>query len=361
MKALLLTEPRRLEVAEVEPPELGPEDVLVQVEACGICGSDLHGYDGSSGRRIPPLIMGHEAAGVVVATGKEVTDLPPGTRVAMDSMVSCGRCWFCRRGEANLCEGRRVIGVSCGEYRRHGAFAEQVSVPRQIAYPLPDSMAIEHAAMIEAVSVAVHAARVTPIRLGDTAVVVGAGMIGLLVVQAARAAGAARVIAIDMNDRRLEIARTLGADEVIRGDRQDLAQEVQALTEGRGGDVVFEVVGTSATVATAIACARKGATVTLVGNVSPNVELPLQSVVTREVRLQGTCGCNGEIPVCIELIDRGVMQVDPLITAQISLADGPAWFEKLYAGAPEQMKVLIRPNQSTPAVSDFASPSNIPS
>jgi len=345
MKALLLTEPRRLEVVEVDEPEIGRDDVLVQVEACGICGSDLHGYDGSSGRRIPPLIMGHEAAGVVIAAGAEVTDLTPGTRVAMDSMVSCGRCWFCRRGDAHLCDHRRVIGVSCGDYRRHGAFAEQISVPRRIVYPLPDSLPMEHAAMIEAVSVAVHAARITPIRLGDTAVVVGAGMIGLLVVQAVRAAGAAQVIAIDLNDRRLKTAQTLGADHVIRGDSDDVAGEVAARTGGRGADIVFEVVGASTTVHTAIACARKGATVTLVGNVSPSVDLPLQSVVTREVRLQGTCGCNGEIPECIDLIHRGVIQVAPLITAQIGLADGPAWFEKLYAGAPEQMKVLIRPNQ----------------
>ena len=190
MKALLLTEYKQMQVTDVDEPTVGPDDVLVQVEACGICGSDIHGYDGSTGRRIPPLVMGHEAAGVVVGTGENVTDLPDGTRVTFDSMVSCGKCEFCADGHRNLCDDRMVLGVSCGDYRRHGAFAERISVPRRIVYQLPDSLSFEHAALVEAVSVAVHAANVTPIKLGDTVVVVGAGMIGLLTLQAVRAAGA---------------------------------------------------------------------------------------------------------------------------------------------------------------------------
>lgn len=344
MKALLLTDYKKIQCTDVDEPEMGDDDVLVQVEACGICGSDIHGYDGSTGRRIPPLVMGHEAAGVVLATGANVDDLPEGTRVTFDSMISCGRCRFCRDGHQNLCDYRMVIGVSCGEYRRHGAFAERISVPRRIVYRLPDSLPFEHAALIEAVSVAVHAAAVTPIRLGDTAVIVGAGMIGLLSLQAARAAGATRIIAVDLNDKRLETARMLGATDILRGDQVDVPAAIGEMTDGRGADIAFEVVGVTATVKTAIESVRKGGAVTLVGNVSPTIELPLQSVVTREIRLQGTCGCNGEYPQCIDLMSRGVINVEPLITAKISLADGPQWFERLYAGDPEQMKVVICPN-----------------
>jgi L-iditol 2-dehydrogenase len=343
MKALLLTDYKKMQVTEVDEPEVGADDVLVQVEACGICGSDIHGYDGSTGRRIPPLVMGHEAAGIVVASGANVTDLPNGTRVTFDSMVSCGKCHFCRRGDANLCDHRMVLGVSCGEYRRHGAFAERISVPRRIVYRLPETLPFEQAALVEAVSVAVHAVNVTPIQLGDTAVVVGAGMIGLLTLQAVRAAGASRVIAIDLNDKRLQVAGQLGADDLLRGDQCDVPEVIRGLTGGRGADVALEVVGATATVKSAIASVRKGGFVTLVGNVSPTIELPLQSVVTREITLRGTCGCNGEYPQCIDLMDRGVINVAPLITAKISLADGPQWFERLHAGDPEQMKVVVQP------------------
>lgn len=343
MKALLLTESKQLQVTDVDEPVVGADDVLVQVEACGICGSDIHGYDGSTGRRIPPLVMGHEAAGVVVASGENVADLPEGTRVTFDSMVSCGQCDFCREGKQNLCDNRMVLGVSCGEYRRHGAFAERIAVPRRIVYRLPDSLPFEQAALVEAVSVAVHAAEVTPVRLGDTAVVVGAGMIGLLTLQAVRAAGASRVIAVDLNDKRLSVAKELGADEVLRADQVDVPSAVRDLTGGKGAQIALEVVGATATVQTAIESVRKGGHVTLVGNVSPTIELPLQSVVTREITLRGTCGCNGEYPQCIELMSNGTINVEPLITAKISLGDGPKWFQRLYEGDPDQMKVVVCP------------------
>ncbi len=343
MKALLLTEYKQMQVTDVDEPTVGPDDVLVQVEACGICGSDIHGYDGSTGRRIPPLVMGHEAAGVVVGTGENVTDLPDGTRVTFDSMVSCGKCEFCADGHRNLCDDRMVLGVSCGDYRRHGAFAERISVPRRIVYQLPDSLSFEHAALVEAVSVAVHAANVTPIKLGDTVVVVGAGMIGLLTLQAVRAAGATRVIAVDLNDKRLAVAKELGADEVLRADQCDVPAAIRDMTRGRGADVAMEVVGATPTVVTAIESVRKGGSVCLVGNVAPTIELPLQSVVTREISLHGTCGCNGEYPECIDLMNRGAINVAPLITSKISLADSPKWFERLHSGDPDQMKVVVCP------------------
>ena len=344
MKALLLTQPSRFEVTEVPVPDVGPDDVLVRVAACGICGSDIHGYDGSSGRRIPPLVMGHEAAGHIEQLGDNVTDMNIGDAVTFDSMVSCGQCDFCRDGHRNLCDNRMVLGVSCADYRRHGAFAEYIAVPRRIVYALPPEMPIHHAALVEAVSVAVHAAAITPVQLGDTAVVVGAGMIGLLTLQAAKAAGASRVIAIDLNPKRLQVATQLGATDVINGDDDPLTQ-VNEMTGGRGADVVFEVVGATPTVNLAIELVRKGGTVTLVGNLAPTIDLPLQSVVTREVRLQGTCGCNGEYPQCIDLMNRGVINVEPLLTAEISLDEAPAWFDRLHAGDDDQMKVVVRPDR----------------
>ena len=343
MRALLLSEYKRIEPVDFPQPDVAPDEVLIRVEACGICGSDVHGFDGSTGRRIPPIVMGHEAAGVVERTGGSVRGLRPGDRVTFDSMVYCGECRFCRRGEVNLCDNRRVLGVSCGEYRRHGAFAEYVAVPERIVYRLPDVVSFEHAAMVEPVSVAVHAMALTPVRLGDAAVVVGTGMVGLLVVQAAKLAGCSRVIAVDPDDARLALALKLGATEALNPNAADVPAAVRNLTAGAGADVVFEVVGASQPLETAIASVRKGGTVTLVGNFSPTVQLQLQSVVTRQVKLIGSCGSAGEYPVCLDLLARGAIQVQPLISAVAPLAEGPQWFERLYAKEPGLMKVILRP------------------
>ena len=343
MQAMLLTAEKELQLTDLPCPETGPHDILVRVRSCGICGSDVHGYDGSSGRRIPPLVMGHEAAGVVEAVGDAVHDVAAGDRVTFDSTVYCGTCHFCRRGEVNLCDNRMVLGVSCGDYRRYGAFAEFVVVPDHIVYPIPDALSFDEAAMIEAVSVAVHAVNRTPVTLGDTAVVVGAGMIGLLIVQVLKHAGCARIIAVDLAEERLALATQFGADHVLRADAVDVAAEVQALTEGRGADIALEAVGASVTVQSAVSCLRKGGALTLVGNLSPTVDFPLQAVVTRELSLFGTCASQGEYPVCIDLMARGVIDVKPLISASVPLAEGPDWFERLYAQEPGLMKVILNP------------------
>jgi len=199
MKALLLSQYNQLDLADLPAPEAGPDEILVRVAACGICGSDVHGYDGTSGRRIPPIVMGHEAAGVVASAGSGVSKFKAGDRVTFDSTVYCGDCEFCRQGEINLCNNRQVVGVSCGDYRRAGAFAEYVVVPQRIAYHLPEALEFKEAAMLEAVSVALHAVRVSEMKGGETALVIGAGMIGLLTLQAAKAAGASRVLVADID------------------------------------------------------------------------------------------------------------------------------------------------------------------
>jgi L-iditol 2-dehydrogenase len=343
MKALLLKQYMELELTDLPQPELGPNDVLVRVRACGICGSDVHGLDGSTGRRIPPLVMGHEAAGVIAEVGRNVKDWKGGDRVTSDSTVSCGYCHFCRRGEINLCDNRQVLGVSCGDYRRNGAFAEFVSVPQNILYRLPDSLPFEHAAMIEAVSIAVHAVNLTPKSLGDTAVVIGSGMIGQLTVQAAKVAGFGRVFAVDIDDAKLEMARKLGADETFKSKNVDAAAEIAARTGGRGADAALEAVGATDPIKTAIASVRKGGAVTLIGNISPKIELPLQPVVTRQIRLQGSCASSGEYPACIELLSSGAIRVDSMISARTPLEDAAGWFDRLYNHEPNLMKVIVQP------------------
>ncbi|WCJ60064.1 galactitol-1-phosphate 5-dehydrogenase [Fontisphaera persica] len=343
MKALLLTDYRRLEVADFPAPTPGPDELLVRVRACGICGSDIHGYDGSSGRRIPPLIMGHEAAGVVEAVGGAVSRFQPGDRVTFDSTVYCGQCAYCRAGQINLCDRRQVLGVSCGEYRRHGAFAEYVVVPERTAVALPEDLSFVHAALVEPVSIAVHAVNRLPIRLGDSAAVVGTGMIGLLVVQALRLAGCGKIVALDVEPRKLALARELGADAALDARDPEAPAQVAAMTGGRGVDVAVEAVGAAAPVQLAIRCLRKGGALGLVGNVTPNIELPLQAVVTRELTLYGSCASQGEYPACLELLRRGAMRVEPLISARIPLEAAPQWFERLYQREPGLLKVIVEP------------------
>ncbi|MCB0094821.1 MAG: galactitol-1-phosphate 5-dehydrogenase [Caldilineaceae bacterium] len=343
MKALMLTAYNEFEFMDVPVPEIGADDVLVQVKACGICGSDIHGMDGSSGRRIPPLIMGHEAAGVISQVGANVTQWQVGDRVTFDSMISCGNCYFCRRGEPNLCDDRRVLGVSPGDYRQHGAFAEYVALPQRILFPLPDQLSFEHASMAEPVSIASHAVNITPLALGDSAVVIGAGMIGNLVIQALRLAGCGQIIAVDLDASKLEVAREVGATHTLVVNQCDVPEEVRKLTGGRGADMAFEAVGISAAVKSAVDSVRKGGSVTLVGNLAAKIDFPLQSVVTREITLYGSCGINGEYPATLELIASGKINVDALITNVAPLNEGGDWFHRLYDQEPGLMKVILKP------------------
>ena len=342
MKALLLSEYRRLEIADVATPSAGAGEVLIRVGACGICGSDVHGYDGSSGRRIPPIVMGHEAAGRIAAVGAGVTGLVEGDRVTFDSTIYCGACGYCRRGEVNLCDNRQVLGVSCGDYSRAGAFAEFVAVPARVVYKLPESISFAEAAMLEAVAVAIHGVWLAKISTESTALVVGAGTIGVLTLQALRAAGCKRVLVSDVDETRLKMAKELGAADVLLAGAEVVAQILQR-TGGVGVDVAIEAVGRNDTVNAAIASVRKGGTVVLVGNISPEVTLPLQKVVTRQIRLQGSCASAGEYPEAIKLMASGAIRVKPLITAIAPLAEGPAWFERLYAREPNLLKVVLTP------------------
>jgi len=343
MKALVLQEYKKFAVEELPVPAPQPGEVLVRVKACGICGSDVHGMDGSTGRRIPPLVMGHEAAGEIAAVGPGVTVWKAGDRVTFDSTVYCGECWFCKRGDVNLCDNRQVLGVSCGDYRRQGAFAEYVAVPQRILYRLPDNLTFEQAAMVEAVSVAVHAIARTPNLRDNTAVVVGVGMIGLLVVQALRVAGCKQIIAVDLESDRLQLALRRGATVAFKSDEADLATKIKNLTEGRGADAAFEVVGLSPTLKLAIDCVRKGGSITLVGNLKPQVDLPLQAIVTRQLTLIGTCASAGEYPECLDLIASGKINVTEFISATPPLTEGAQWFARLYAGEKGLMKVLLKP------------------
>jgi len=343
MKALVLKQYNRLVYEEVSDPEFGDDEVLVRVKACGICGSDVHGMDGSTGRRIPPLIMGHEAAGVIQATGKNVRNWAPGDRVTFDSTIYPLDDWYTRMGRYNLSDGRMVLGVSCGDYRRNGAFAEYVAVPQHILYRIPEPVSFEQAAMVEPAAVALHGIGLTPLCVNDTAVVVGAGMIGVFILQLLKLAGCGRVIAVDIEPEKLALARKLGADAVLNPAECDVPGEIFRLTGNRGADVALEAVGIGATVTCAVESVRKGGAVTLVGNTTPKIEFPLQWVVTRELRLQGSCSIRGEYEAVLALMEKGRIDPGAVLSATAPLSEGASWFARLYGKEKGLMKVILTP------------------
>ncbi len=343
MKALVLEDYNKLVYKDVIDPVINDNEVLVKVMACGICGSDVHGFDGSTGRRIPPMIMGHEASGVIVKTGKEVNNWKSGDRVTFDSTVYPLNDWFSLEGLYNLSDNREVLGVSPGTYKRDGAFAEYIAIPQHILYKIPEGVTFEQAAMVEAVAVALHSINVSVIRTGDNCVVVGAGMIGIFIIKLLRISGASKIIALDINQKRLEQAEKAGADHTFLSTEENLADKICALTKTRGADISFEAVGKSDSVNIAIEVLRKGGKAILVGNISPKVDFPLQKVVTRELKVLGSCAIRGEYEVVLDLLKSGRISVDDQISIVAPLSEGAVWFNKLYNREEELNKVILLP------------------
>ena len=344
MKALVLEDYMKFSFREYPDPVLrSDDDVIVRVKAAAICGSDVHGMDGSTGRRIPPIVMGHEASGEIVEAGAGVKDFHVGDRVTFDSTEYCGECFYCKRGEVNLCDNRRVLGVSCGDYRRDGTFAEYIVIPRRILYRMPDALDFTAAAIAEPAAVAAHAAAITPITMGDSIAVVGAGLIGLLLIQILRSHSAGTILALDTDPERRLAAIKAGATVAL--DPADPATKASILEHscGRGFDRAFEAVGATLPIATAIAAVRKGGSITLIGNVSPKVEIPLQAIVTRQLTLFGSCAMAGEYPLVLDLLARGIIDAGSIISATAPLSEGASWFARLYAREKGLLKVVLEP------------------
>ncbi|MBI4572551.1 MAG: galactitol-1-phosphate 5-dehydrogenase [candidate division NC10 bacterium] len=343
MKALVHTAPMQFDLRDVAQPQPAEDEVLVRVKACGICGSDVHGYTGSTGRRIPPLIMGHEAAGIVEGVGRSARDVAVGDRITFDSTVYCNQCPACRQGRMNLCQDRKVLGVSTPVFRRDGAMAEYVVVPWWIIHRLPDAVSFEEAALIEPAAVSLHAARITPIEVNDVVAVVGAGQIGLFAMQAARVKGAGIIVVLDVKEERLALARQLGADVTINSGTGDVAAEMRRAVGRPDADAVLEAVGVEATVRLAMDLTKLGGNLTLIGNVTPRIQVNLQDIVSRELTIRGSCAIAGEYRACLDLMAAGRIRAKPLISRIVPLADGQAAFDALHHGEPGLMKIVLQP------------------
>ena len=343
MKALVYTKPYCFEYSDFPGPVVGADDVLIRVKACGICGSDVQGSTGKTGRRIPPLIMGHEAAGIVEETGGNVKAFEKGDRVCFDSTVYCNSCEQCLAGFYNRCENRQVLGVSTPEFKRHGAFAEYVAVPGWIVSKIPEHLSFTHAALLEPVSIGVHAANRALLSTDDTVVVIGAGTIGLFILQTTRLKGAGKVFVSDINEFRLEVAKKLGADEVINPEKSDLKETVLKKTENKGVNITFEAVGYASTFQDAISVTKMGGHLVAVGNLEKMAEFDLQQFIASELTFTGSYASSGEFRDCIELVASGKIKVEPLISDVLPLEDGPRAFDRLLKAEENLLKIVLEP------------------
>jgi L-iditol 2-dehydrogenase len=343
LKALIYTKPYCLEYSDFPQPTVGDDDVLIHVRACGICGSDVQGFTGRTGRRIPPLIMGHEAAGIIEGAGKNVRDFKRGDRVCFDSTVYCNKCGQCRNGFYNRCQNRQVLGVSTPAFKRHGAFAECVAVPSWIVSKIPDDMSFVHAALLEPASIGMHAVNRAPVSADDTVAVIGAGPIGLFILQAAKLKGARKVIVCDINEFRLDVAHKLGADKVVNPLKSDIKEVVFKQTEDKGADVAFEAVGLASTFQDAVSVTKTGGHLVAVGNLENKAEFDLQQFVARELSFIGSYASCGEFRDCIKLVGSGKISVEPLISDVSPLSDGPRAFDRLLKREENLLKIVLEP------------------
>jgi len=342
MKALLLTDVGKFEYTDVPTPEPKAGEVLVNIKACSICNSDVHGYDGTSGRRQPGLIIGHEASGVIAKVGEGVTKFKVGDAVVFNSVKYCGECWYCRHGLENLCDNGCCYGIKTDTQHLDGAMAEYLAVPEYLCYKMPENISFETAALIEPLAIMVHAVGGADIKINDTVVMFGSGVMGLMGIKALKATGAGKVIVVEVDEFKKEMARKNGADYVIDG-REDVPARIKELTDGLGADYAFDTAGVKATIANGFHCLKKNGTLIQVGNISPTVEAPLQTLVNSQIHWIGRYGTFTEYEGALGLLASGKVSVDDCLSKVAPLKDGQEWFDRLHALEPGLLKVVLVP------------------
>ena len=325
MKAMLLTAPGRLEYVDVPDPVLEADfDVLVRVGATSVCGSDTHGYTGHGGRRIPPLIMGHETCGRVTAVGPAVSNVAIGDRIFVLPMISCHRCPPCLAGAYDACTDRLVYGADLP-----GAFAEQIRIKARSAVQIPDAVSYLQGALIEQLSVVVKGIGRASIAAGDSVAVVGAGPIGLLAVCLLNLHRPRHLIVVEPNEERRRKAVEFGATLTVDPDEVDPWTAVAEVTGGVGVDVCVEAVGQTRSVATAVNVTRAGGTLVWLGNSGRVVEIDEFKVVWNQLTILASVGMTrASVTRAIELIESGAVPVERLVTIAAPLAEGVAAFER---------------------------------
>ncbi len=338
MRALFYPAFDRLEIADVPPAPLRPDEVRLKVAACGICGSELETFKNRSPRRTPPLVMGHEFCGTIAETGAEVRDWAVGARVVSNSLVPCGRCVRCRRGDTHLCAERQIFGM-----HRPGAFAEYVNVPARCLIPWPENLPAEAAALAEPMANGIHVVRLTQDRPASTALVIGAGPIGLFCQQALQVLRGSRVIVADLSPERLAVARKLGAARVVNPREEDVVKVLQAETGGEGADLSVDAVGGAITKRAALEALRPGGASVWIGLHENTVSVDTYNITLPERVVFGTYAATiAELREALDLMAAG--KVDALSWVQrFALADGVTAFNRMLAAKGADLKAVICP------------------
>lgn len=324
MKASILKKPFEITIEEVPTPVPKPDELLIQVKASAICGSDTKAYEGKHPLIRPPIILGHEFSGVIVEKGSQVDGFRVGERVVVEPSFVCGQCFFCQRMEYSLCERLEQLG-----HQLPGSFAEYTVAKARFTYLLPNGTPFERAALTQPLAISLHAIHRAGIRKGQTVVILGMGAIGLLILQLALKKGA-RVFVSDVVDFKLEKAKTLGAHGVWNGSSLEAMTEMKAQTNGLGADVVIEAAGSSVTIRQALSIVRRGGTVLLLGLTGHvKEEVYLEKVTLDELNVLGTIRyAMGDFPSAIELIHQNAIDLDSLILRRFALSEIPEVFKE---------------------------------
>lgn len=339
--AVIIDNPRRIVIEDLNIPECKPDEVLVQVKACGLCGSDIHGFmDEESKGRIAGLVMGHEPSGIVAKCGSNVKDWIPGDRIVINPQLFCGECYACKHSWFNICENGGIIGSSLRGFKQ-GAMAEFVVVPRENLHTLPEGLSFEEGAMIEPIANAIHAVNRAGVRIGDCVAVVGAGTIGLCMIQAVKLAGASHVAAIDISDFHLDMARSLGADILINSSHTDPVEEVKKCFRGIGADVTLEAVGIGETYRQASLMTRKRGTLVLFGAAKETARMHLYPFLHRELNMVGCTGFDVEVDIGLQMILEGKMKVQPLITCKYPIEQTEEAIKKAIEDSDNVLKIIL--------------------
>ncbi|MDB5556114.1 MAG: yjmD [Rhizobium sp.] len=341
MKAAVLVKPHTFEIRDVPVPATGPLDALVKVERCGICGTDMHMFNGHYAADKLPIIPGHEFSGTIAALGVEVTHLKTGMRVVVDINIGCGNCFYCRRNEILNCAEMRQVGIS-----QDGGFAEYVSVPARLVIPTAPDAEFDLLTLVEPVACVVRAARKADVRFGQSVVIIGSGPIGNLHIQMMRLVGAAPIIVIEPSLQRAEMARLAGADAVVT-DPATASDTVLGMTGGRGADVVIESVGLPKLYAQALTLIRPGGHIAAFGisGATDTLALPLLDTVLREYSIKGSVAGMGEdMHDALTLLTHGRFDLKAFRGASYKLADIQHAFEDI-PKRPEALKIQIEIGQ----------------
>lgn len=348
MKAAVITGRKRFEYKDVPKPSPGPSDCLAKVHAVGLCGTDMELYYGTMpyfemGLSKYPIIPGHEWSGTIEEIGSNVTFLKACDRVTADVSIGCGLCVNCKKGRYNFCSNQREVGISGG---KDGAFAEYIIMPEAFLYRIPEGISMDAATLVEPTATVVKSIRTTPVMLGDVALVLGAGPIGMVGFQAVKAAGASRVIVADKSDFKLNLAKELGADIVVNTDKENLAEIVTEVSNGQGVDYLLEATGNPALARQIPALVKRGGIINALGIYPENLkQFNMSDIVLRDIKLVGSVASPNAYEAALALIAAGRIKAEACITHRFKLSEVEKAIAVQERELDKRIKILLYPGE----------------